>query len=84
MAFLSLQLGVLNLLPLPVLDGGHIFFMGIETIRRRPLSRKALEISNQVGFALLVTLMLVVTKNDIMHTWGPNLKQFVQGVRNFF
>lgn len=78
MAFLSLQLGVMNLLPFPVLDGGHIFFMGIEFIRRRPISRKALEISNQVGFVLLVTLMLVVTKNDIMHAWGDSLRALFQ------
>jgi regulator of sigma E protease len=84
MAFLSLQLGIMNLLPLPILDGGHILFMGIEAIRRRPLSRKALEISNQVSFVLLITLMVVVTKNDIMHAWGAPLQKFFEGVKNLF
>lgn len=84
MAFLSLQLGIMNLLPFPILDGGHILFMGVEAIRRRPLSRKALEISNQVGFVLLVTLMLVVTKNDIMNAWGSNIMKVVDGVKNLF
>jgi regulator of sigma E protease len=84
MAFLSLQLGIMNLLPFPVLDGGHIFFMGIEAIRRRPISRKALEISNQVGFVLLITLMVVVTKNDIMHAWGSNLRALFEGVKHLF
>ncbi len=76
MAFLSLQLGILNLLPFPVLDGGHVLFMSIEAIRRRPLSRRALEISNQVGFVLLLVLMVFVTKNDIMYTWGPSIESF--------
>jgi regulator of sigma E protease len=84
MAFLSLQLGVMNLLPFPILDGGHILFMGIEAIRRRPLSRKALEISNQVSFVLLITLMLVVTKNDIMNAWGPNIRKLFEGVKHLF
>lgn len=84
MAFLSLQLGIMNLLPFPVLDGGHILFMGIEAIRRRPISRKTLEISNQVGFVLLITLMVVVTKNDIMHAWGSNLRALFEGVKNLF
>lgn len=84
MAFLSLQLGIMNLLPFPILDGGHILFMGIEAVRRRPLSRKALEISNQIGFVLLVTLMLVVTKNDIMAAWGSNIMKVVEGVKGLF
>ena len=84
MAFLSLQLGIMNLLPFPILDGGHILFMGVEAVRRRPLSRKALEIANQVGFVLLVTLMLVVTKNDVMNAWGPNIRKIFDGVKHLF
>ncbi len=84
MAFLSLQLGILNLLPFPVLDGGHVLFMSIEAIRRRPLSRRALEISTQVGFVLLLVLMVVVTKNDIMHAWGPQIERMFDTVRNLF
>ncbi len=63
---LSVNLGVLNLLPIPVLDGGHLFFYAIEAIRGRPLSTRQKEIAQQVGLALLLTLMLVVFYNDIM------------------
>lgn len=65
MAFFSLQLGLLNLLPIPVLDGGHMVFLTIEAIIGRPLSIKAQVIAQQVGVALLGTLFLVVTFNDI-------------------
>jgi regulator of sigma E protease len=84
MAFLSLQLGILNLLPIPVLDGGHVMFMTIEAIRRRPVSRKAMEVSTQVGFVLLILLMVVVTKNDIIYAWGAEIERFVEAVRNRF
>lgn len=66
MGFLSLQLGILNLLPIPVLDGGHLLFFGIEFITRKPLSIKSREIAQQIGFAVLVLLMLYVICNDIM------------------
>ncbi len=69
-AFLSMQLAILNLLPIPVLDGGHLFFFGIEAIRRKPLSLKVREIAAQVGFVMLMALMLLVTINDINHVWG--------------
>ncbi|MBI4125481.1 MAG: RIP metalloprotease RseP [Deltaproteobacteria bacterium] len=64
-AFLSLQLGVLNLLPIPVLDGGHLVFYLIEAIRRKPLSLKARTVAQQVGLVLLITLIVFVTWNDI-------------------
>lgn len=70
LAFLSMQLGILNLLPIPVLDGGHLVFLGIETAMRRPLSVRIREIATQVGFVMLVSLMLLVTVNDINHVWG--------------
>ncbi|MBI5598134.1 MAG: RIP metalloprotease RseP [Deltaproteobacteria bacterium] len=66
LAFLSLQLGIINLLPIPVLDGGHLFFFVIEWVRGRPLSERIIGIAQQVGMALLITLMVVVTWNDIM------------------
>lgn len=65
MAVLSIGLGVLNLLPVPVLDGGHILLLGLEVIRRKPLSLKQLEIIQTMGFSLIVLLMFVVMKNDI-------------------
>lgn len=65
MGLLSINLGILNLLPIPVLDGGHLVFLTIEGIRRRPLSERVMEMSQKVGIALLVTLMLFVFYNDI-------------------
>ena len=65
MGLLSVNLGILNLLPIPVLDGGHLVFLTIEGIRGRPLSDQVMEMSQKVGIALLGTLMLFVFYNDI-------------------
>ena len=65
MAFLSLNLGLLNLLPIPVLDGGHIIYLIIEAIIRRPISPKVKLVIQQVGMALLLALMVFVIINDI-------------------
>ena len=65
MAMLSVGLGVLNLLPVPVLDGGHIVLLGLETVRKKPLSIRQLEIVQQVGLSLILLLMVVVIRNDI-------------------
>ena len=70
MAFLSLQLGILNLLPIPVLDGGHLVFFGIESLRGKPVSERVMVITQQVGMALLLLLMVVVTYNDILRLFG--------------
>ena len=69
MAFISLQLGILNLLPIPVLDGGHVFFLLAEMGLRRPISLKTREIAQQIGFAILITLMLIVSYNDVLRVW---------------
>jgi regulator of sigma E protease len=66
MAMISLQLGVMNLLPIPVLDGGHIMIILIEGIARRDLSLRVKERIQQVGFAVLATLMIVVLYNDVI------------------
>jgi regulator of sigma E protease len=74
MASLSLNLGLLNLLPIPVLDGGHIFIMAIETISRRDFSLQMKEKMLFVGFVLLMTLMVTVIYNDLMRiAWIENL-----------
>ncbi|MBI5560774.1 MAG: RIP metalloprotease RseP [Deltaproteobacteria bacterium] len=65
-AFLSLQIGIINLFPIPVLDGGHLFFFLIERIKGKPVSEKILGISQQVGMALLIALMVFVTWNDVL------------------
>lgn len=82
LAFLSLQLGVLNLLPLPVLDGGHVLFMAIEGIRRKPLSPKFRSVSTMVGFAALILLMLAVTCNDVNNLWGDT--RVIQTIKSIF
>lgn len=66
MGLLSVNLGILNLLPIPVLDGGHLVFLTIEGIRRRPLSDRAMEMSQKVGIFLLGSLMIFVFYNDIL------------------
>ncbi len=65
LGLLSVNLGILNLLPIPVLDGGHLVFLTIEGIIRRPLSEKAMIISQKIGIALLGSLMIFVFYNDI-------------------
>ncbi len=65
-AFLSLQLGILNLLPIPVLDGGHIVFFLIEALTKKPINVKIRETAQQVGFIVLLLLILVVSYNDLM------------------
>lgn len=70
LAFLSIQLGVLNLLPIPVLDGGHFLFFAVEGVMRRPVSAKARGIAEQAFFLVLISLMLLVTLNDVDSVWG--------------
>jgi regulator of sigma E protease len=65
MALISISLGVLNLLPIPVLDGGHLLYHAIEVVRRRPLSERAMEIAQQIGLSILVVLMAFAFFNDI-------------------
>jgi len=70
MGLLSVNLGILNLLPIPVLDGGHLVFLTIEGIRRKPLNERAQILAQQVGIALLGTLMLFVFYNDIVRIFS--------------
>jgi regulator of sigma E protease len=70
MALISVNLGLMNLLPIPVLDGGHSAQALVETVTRRPLSMRAREIANVVGLVLLFTLMAFVFKNDIVRLIG--------------
>ncbi|MCH5190651.1 MAG: RIP metalloprotease RseP [Oscillospiraceae bacterium] len=67
MAFISINIGIFNLLPLPALDGGRLFFLIIEGIRRKPLNPKHEGLIHGIGLALLLLLMLVVTFNDIVN-----------------
>ncbi len=65
MALLSINLGVINLFPIPVLDGGHIMFYAIEMVLRREISIKVKELAQQIGFAILAMLMIFVIMIDI-------------------
>ena len=71
-AFISINLAIFNLLPLPVLDGGHLLFLAIEGIRRKPLSNKVMEWVQQAGLVFIIMLMLFVTFNDV-HRWITNI-----------
>ena len=64
-AFLSINLGILNILPIPVLDGGHLVFLSIEAIRRKPIPFKKRLIWQQIGMGLLLLFMVFVAYNDI-------------------
>jgi regulator of sigma E protease len=70
MALLSVNLGILNLLPIPVLDGGHLFFYMIELVTRREVNVKWREMAQQAGIALLIMLMIFVFYNDIIRIFG--------------
>lgn len=65
-AILSTSLGLFNLLPIPVLDGGHIAFLFLERLKGKPVSLRAQEMMTRVGFGLLVALLVVVTYNDLI------------------
>ena len=66
-AVLSVSIGLLNLFPIPLLDGGHLLFYGIEALRGRPLSERSQEIGFRIGFAVVIMLMIFATFNDILH-----------------
>jgi regulator of sigma E protease len=66
-AVLSVSIGLLNLFPIPLLDGGHLLFYAIEAMRGRPLSEKAQEVGFRIGFAIVLMLMIFATFNDIVH-----------------
>jgi regulator of sigma E protease len=66
-AVLSVSIGLLNLFPIPLLDGGHLLFYGIEALRGRPLSERAQEVGFRIGLAIVLMLMIFATFNDIIH-----------------
>jgi regulator of sigma E protease len=75
-AVLSVSLGIFNLLPLPVLDGGHIVLLAIEKIRGRSLSLKAERIITQVGLTLIISLAIFATYNDLLRFFGDKLSKW--------
>lgn len=66
-AFISINLAVINLIPIPALDGGRLFFLAIETVARRPVPAAVQQLTNALGFVLVIGLMLAVTYQDIAH-----------------
>jgi len=70
MAVISINLGILNLLPIPILDGGHLLFFLVEAVMRRPLDMRHREIAQQVGLVILIALMAFAFYNDILRVIG--------------
>ena len=66
LGILSLQLALLNILPIPALDGVHLLFLAIERIKGSPVSQRTLSIAQYIGFGLIITLVIYATRNDIM------------------
>ncbi len=75
MAMISISLGVINLFPFPVLDGGHIIMLGIEAIRGKKLNKKWFNLVNNIGAASLITLMILIIINDIRF-WQDRVSLF--------
>jgi regulator of sigma E protease len=76
MAILSINLGVINLFPIPILDGGHFLFLALEGILRRPISIKKMEIAQQIGLILIILLMLFAFYNDLIRIFTPGGLKF--------
>lgn len=74
-AVLSISLAIFNLLPLPILDGGHIFLLGLEKLRKKALSLKAERVMNNAGVCLLMGLIVFVTYNDILRLYGDKISK---------
>jgi len=77
-AVLSISLAIFNLLPLPILDGGHILFLAIEKIRKKSLNIKTERIITQIGFSLIITMAVLVTLNDIFRLFGDKISKFLK------
>ncbi len=69
-ALLSINLGIINLFPIPVLDGGHLMFFGIEAVTRKPVNERVREVLTQMGMALIIILMVFVFYNDILRLFN--------------
>lgn len=78
MALLSINLGLINLMPVPVLDGGHLVFLGIEATMRRPLPLRVREIAHLLGMLLLFLLMVLAFKNDVERRWDVIVDQLAE------
>jgi len=73
MAVLSINLGLINLFPIPILDGGHLLFYFLEFVRGRPLGQRAQEVASAAGLGIVIVLMVFVTLNDIWPGFWSNI-----------
>ena len=78
MALVSVNLAVMNLLPIPLLDGGHVLFFAVEGFRRRPLSKRAREYASLGGLVVLMVMMLIALQNDLERRW-PEIRDAIIG-----
>ncbi len=81
--FISINLGLINLFPIPMLDGGHILYLAIESIRRRPLSQRTLEICQRVGFTFLIFIMFLAVYNDLSKLRGSIIESISKVLEAF-
>ncbi|HEX5658230.1 MAG TPA: RIP metalloprotease RseP [Polyangiales bacterium] len=79
MGFISVNLGLINLMPIPLLDGGHLLFFLIELVTRKPLSARLREYASLAGLTILILLMVFAFKNDVERQW-PHIFQSASGV----
>lgn len=79
MALISINLAILNLLPIPVLDGGHLLLFALEAIKRGPLSYRTRQIAAYIGFVFIIFLMIFAFKNDIERNWHRVVEYFESG-----
>ena len=71
--FLSVSIGLINLFPIPILDGGHLVFYALEAVRRKPLGPAAQEMALKIGFALVLALMFIGNWNDVLRMVGRTM-----------
>ncbi len=79
MALISINLAVINLLPIPVLDGGHLLLFALEAIKRGPLSYRTRQVAAYIGFTMIIFLMIFAFKNDIERNWHRVVEYFDEG-----
>ena len=70
LALISVSLGVLNLLPIPVLDGGHLLFYGLEALRRKPIEEKVMALCYRFGLIIVLSLMGLGILSDVLRSFG--------------
>ena len=79
MVFLSVNLGILNLLPIPLVDGGQLLFLAIEGIKRSPVTLRTQQVAAYLGVAMLGLLLVVVMKNDLQRAL-PDIVDWAHGL----